>query len=227
MQETQQNPNVPPQTPAPKPPPGHSFSSSEAIKFGFNFFKKNIATFIKLGAALIVINIVMGIIGGLFGHNNLIALIWSIVSAILSLIIQVGIIKIVLDLHDGKPLNLANLYSMFHLAPRFIGASVLYGLMILVGLVLLIIPGIYLAIKLQFYSFLIVDKNAGVVDSLKKSWAITKGVELNLFLFTLVIVILNILGAIALLVGLLVTIPTTTMASVYVYRKLLSQTPGV
>lgn len=169
----------------------------------------------------------MGIIGGLFGHNNPVAFIWSIVSAIVSLIIQVGIIKIVLDLYDGKPLNLANLYLMSHLAPRFLGASILYGLMILVGFVILIIPGIYLAIKLQFYSFLIVDKNAGVVGSLKKSWALTQGASLKLFLFTLAIIILNIVGAIVLLVGLLVTIPTTTMASVYVYRKLLSQTPAI
>ncbi len=217
MQETQQTPNV----------PSHSFSSSEAIKFGFDFFKKNISTFIKLGAALIVINIVMGIIGGFFGHNNPAAVVWSIVSAIVSLIIQIGIIKIVLDLYDGKPLNLVNLYSMFYLAPRFLGASILYGLVILVGFVLLIIPGIYLAIRLQFYSFLIVDKNAGVVDSLKKSWALTQGTALNLFLFTLLIVILNIVGAIVLFVGLIVTIPTTTMAAVYVYRKLLSQTPGI
>lgn len=218
MKKTPTTPNV---------PPSHSFSSSEAIKSGFNIFKKNIAAFIKLGAVLIAVNIVMGIIGGLFGHNNPMTIVWNIISAIVSLIIQVGIIKIVLGLYDGEPLNLANLYSMSHLAPRFLGASILYGLAILVGLVLLIIPGIYLAIKLQFYSFLIVDKNAGVMDSLKKSWTLTQGAALDLFLFTLAIIILNILGAIVLLVGLLVTIPTTTMASIYVYRKLLSQTPGV
>src|SRR3989344_4022285 len=141
MKETVPTANVPPPAPSPKQTNGHSFSSSEALKFGFNIFKKNIGVFVKLAVVIIVINIVMGIIGGLFGNNYLMALFWSIFSAIASLVIQVGVIKIVLDLHDGKTFNLANLYSMSHLALRFLGASILYGLMILVGLVLLIIPG--------------------------------------------------------------------------------------
>ncbi len=222
MKETKKDSNVPQPPPAPKASQSRAFSISEAIKFGFDVFKKNIGIFAKLALALVIINIVMGIFGGFFGQDNPAALLWSIVSTIASIIIQVGLIKIVLDIHDGKPFNLANLYSMSQFAARFLGASILYGLIVVAGLILLVIPGIYFAIKLQFYSFFIVDKNTGIMDSLKKSWAITKGAELNLFLFALAVLAINILGAILLFVGLLVTIPTTTMASIYVYRKLLS-----
>lgn len=56
-----------------------------------------------------------------------------------------------------------------------IGLAILAGLAIVVGLVLFIIPGIYLILKLAVSSFALVDKNLGVVESMKASFAITKG----------------------------------------------------
>ena len=52
---------------------------------------------------------------------------------------------------------------------RYLGASILYGLMVAVGIIFLVIPGIYLAIKYQFYGILIVDKNLDIMASLKKA----------------------------------------------------------
>ena len=140
---------------------------------------------------------------------------------VISILVQIGSIKITLELYDGKPLNFSNLYSQSNLILRYLGASILYGLMVAVGLILLIIPGIYLAIKYQFFSFLIVDKNMGIMESFKKSEEMTQGVKMNLLLFSLALAGINILGALVFLVGLIVTIPTTVMATVYVYRKLL------
>ncbi len=236
MKETPTTPNVPPQDPtvsakaSNQPPPSprsHSFSSSEALKFGFDIFKKNIVTFIKIAAVLLIINIVMGAIGSLFGHNNPLVLIWGIISYLIAFVIQIGIVKMILDLYDGKPLNFSNLYTQYALGLRYYAASIIYGIMVLVGLICLIVPGIYLAIRFQFFSFLIVDKNAGIAESLSKSSALTEGVKINLFLFALLIVVINIIGFLLLGIGLLVTIPTTMMATIHVYRKLLSQTPGI
>ena len=147
--------------------------------------------------------------------------IWSLVSWVISMLVQIGSIKIVLELYDKKTLKLSNLYNQHRILLRYLGATILYMVMVIAGFICLIIPGIYLAIKFQFYSFLIVDKNMGVMDSLKKRSAMTEGVKWKLLLFALVLGGINILGALCLLVGLLVTIPTSTMATVYVYRKLL------
>jgi uncharacterized membrane protein len=88
------------------------------------------------------------------------------------------------------------------------------------GLILLIVPGIYLGLKYQFFSYLIVDKELGVLDSLKESSQITQGVKWQLFGFSLALIGINILGALAFGIGLLVTIPLTVVAHVFVYRKL-------
>ena len=45
----------------------------------------------------------------------------------------------------------------------------------------------------------------------------------DLFVFGLLLIGLNIVGALALLIGLLITIPTTMIAVASVYRKLLDQ----
>lgn len=61
------------------------------------------------------------------------------------------------------------------------------------------------------------------MEALKRSAAITKGALWNLNLFDSSLVLINILGIICLLIGLLVTTPTTMVALAFVYRKLLVQ----
>jgi uncharacterized membrane protein len=84
----------------------------------------------------------------------------------------------------------------------------------------LIIPGIILLIRLSFFDYLIVDKNSRIVESLKKSWEITKGNTWNLFLLYILLGLINLLGFFALIIGLFWSIPTTMIAETFVYRKL-------
>ena len=102
--------------------------------------------------------------------------------------------------------------------------SILYGLIVVVGLILLIIPGIIWAIKFQFFDYLIVDKGLGPIDALEKSSDITRGVKWDLFAFGILLAIINILGFLCLVVGLFVTIPVTLVAMAFVYRELLPET---
>lgn len=197
-----------------------SFSKKEAIKFGFNFFKSNIVTFIKLGLIVILINVAAGVITESI-KNSSFGIIWAIMSTIVSTAVQIAVTKIILDLHDKKPLNLAYFYTLYHLIFNYFIASIIYGFIVVVGFLLLIVPGIIWAIKFQFYSFLIVDKGIGILDSLRQSSQMTEGVRMNLFLFGLLLILINLLGALALGIGLLISIPTSLMATVYVYRKLL------
>jgi len=67
----------------------------------------------------------------------------------------------------------------------------------------------------MFPKFLLVDKDMSILESIRTSWAITKGVRLKLFLFMLVVMGVNLLGAIALFLGLLVTVPVTFLATLH------------
>lgn len=96
--------------------------------------------------------------------------------------------------------------------------SAMGGIIIVSSLALLV--SFYFAMRLQFYKLLIVeDENLLPFAALKKSMHMTKGSFWKLFWFLLVIVIMNIIGAIPAGLGLIVTIPVSVIAYTIVYRK--------
>lgn len=200
------------------------FSKSEAIHFGWNTMKSNLRFFIGLLIVIGLVYFVLNIIAGLVKKDApVLSIIISIIGWVLYMIISMGLIKISLKFCDNEKGKFTDLFSSFPLFLKFLFGSILYELIILGGAILLIIPGIIWAIQFQFFSYFIIDKGFGPIEALKKSSLITKGAKWDLFLFGLLLGLINILGAICFLIGLFATIPTTIIAKAFVYRKLLSQ----
>jgi uncharacterized membrane protein len=88
----------------------------------------------------------------------------------------------------------------------------------LVGLILLIIPGIYLALRFGQYENAIVDKDLGVFDAFSYSSRITAENKLPLVGLFILCFLIVVAGAIALLVGLLFAVPLATLAPLVAYR---------
>jgi uncharacterized membrane protein len=205
------------------------FSKNEAIRFGWQTMKRNFWFFIGLLILAGAIKSVPGAISELIKEKNsyLVFLVSLIGQVLLSIIIDLGLIKISLNFCDKLKSKIGDLFSQYRLFFRVLFARILYSLICLLGIIFFIIPGIYLGIRFWFYSYFIVDKKVGVIESLRKSWRITKGGVWNLFLFNLLLLGLNLLGMHFFLIGLLATIPTTMVAMAFVYRKLLSQSETV
>jgi len=199
------------------------FSKKEAISFGWNLTKTNFGFFVLLLILVAVISVVLTSIPYLAKGKSPLLLILSLIDIIVRTIITMGLIKISLKFCDNEKAKISDLFSSYPLFFKYLIGSILYVLIILGGLILLIVPGIIWAIQFQFFGYLIIDKGLGPIEALKKSSKITKDAKWNLFLFGILLVLINILGALALLVGLFVTIPTTMIANAFVYRKLLSQ----
>jgi uncharacterized membrane protein len=138
----------------------------------------------------------------------------------LQLLISIGVIKIALRFVSGSTSKLKELFSGAGLIINYVVSSVLYGLVVFFGFILLVVPGIIFAVRFQFYQYLVVDKNMGPIEALKVSWHITDGSFWNLVLYWLLVAGINILGILALGIGLLATIPTTVVATAWVYKKL-------
>jgi membrane-anchored glycerophosphoryl diester phosphodiesterase (GDPDase) len=56
-----------------------------------------------------------------------------------------------------------------------LGTSILTGIIVILGFIALIIPGIYLAIRLAVATPSVIIEGKAPVDAVKRSWAITKG----------------------------------------------------
>jgi uncharacterized membrane protein len=201
------------------------FVISEAVQFGWDTTKSNIGFFIGLLIVAGLIQYVPDIIAAIIEADApILSIIIQIASFVLSVIIAMGLIKICLRFCDGEKGEFSDLFSCYPLFFNYLVGSILYGLIVVVGLILLIIPGIVWAIKFQFFDYLIVDKGLGPIDALEKSSEITRGVKWELFLLGILLVIINLLGFLCLVVGLFVTIPITMVAMAFVYRKLLPKT---
>jgi uncharacterized membrane protein len=201
-----------------------AFTSGEAIKFGWGKMKKHFWFFVGLLIITCLIQTVPTGIANIFKQKVFILYLFLIVAAwIIQVIVKMGVIKIILDIIDKDEASLKALFSRTDLLGRFILGSILYGLIVFAGLILLIVPGIIWAIKYQFFSYLIVDKNLGPLEAIKKSGEITSGNKGKLFWLGILFLLINLAGAICLLIGLLATIPTTMVALAYVYRKLMGE----
>jgi len=99
--------------------------------------------------------------------------------------------------------------------------SMLYRIIVGCGLLLLIVPGIYLAIRFSLYSFFIVDTNAGITDSLRYSYRATAHHALRLFGVFTILFLFNFIPVIGpVIAGFIVPI-----VCVYIYRKLTAHPP--
>jgi uncharacterized membrane protein len=195
------------------------FDIGEAIRFGWNTVRANLGLFLGLAAILFVVT------GGAGSILHLVPGVGGVVSWLLSLILMMGLIRIVLKFVDGGAGSFNDLFANFDMLLDYVGASILYALIVIGGLCLLIFPGVIWAIKFGFYGYFIIDRKAGAIDALKMSSAATQGSKGELFLFGLVVFALNLLGLLCLGIGILVTQPLSLLAQGFVYRKLQQQMP--
>lgn len=201
------------------------FSKSEAVLFGWNTLKKNFGFFLGMLAIIVAVNLLVGLVISSFSEEAPKALVIavSVISWILDLLIGMGVIRITLKFCDQEQATYRDLFSAYRLLLNYLVGSIVYGIMVGIGLVFLVAPGIYLAVKYQFYDYLIVDRGMGPIEAIKRSGVLTEGVKWNLVLFWLALVGINILGMIALGVGLIATVPVSWLANAYVYRRLQLQ----
>lgn len=199
--------------------PMTTFSISEALKVGWEKTRKNFWLWVALLLTTFVVHWVLTTINDRI-ENTALGLLMLAVSLFVQITLELGLMWIALKLIDNQPVTYTDLFKMYPSAGHSLFATVIAGIMVVLGLIVFIVPGVIIAMRLSQTGFLIVEWRMSGVAALKKSWEITRGHTLQLFFLTLVICVLNILGAIAVLIGLLVTIPMTTLAMAYVYRKI-------
>lgn len=199
------------------------FSKREAISFGWNTAKSNLGFFILLLLLYFGVFVVFGMMGYFLEKNAILSAVVNLVSSVINLIFALGFIKIYLKLVDGQKPNYSDLYSTYPFFFKYLLGSIIFSLIVVGGLILLIIPGIYFALKFLLFPYFIVDKGVGPIAALKMSSQATKGAKINFLLFGILLWLIMLGGILALVVGLFIAVPTVGVAMAFVYRKLASQ----
>jgi hypothetical protein len=144
----------------------------------------------------------------------------SIVALIVSVLIDMLLRSFALHVHDNPRTATLRESWVPGVMVQYMLAAFLVGLSVVCGFVLLIVPGILFAMALLFTPYLVLEKKLGPITAMKESIALTKGHRMQLFGLTLAIILLNVLGFVALFVGLLVTLPVSMFALAHAYRTL-------
>jgi len=104
----------------------------------------------------------------------------------------------------------------------FLAGYILFTVITTIGFALFIVPGVYLFLRLQFFYASMVDEDAGLIASFKRSWTITKGRTLQLFVLALIQLLLSFIGIIAIGIGVFAAFPLITLLYGRTFRKLIA-----
>lgn len=225
--------DVSPPPPPPPPPPGEppnygtppagagggDLEAGAAISYGWNALKRYLGPFILIALVIIAVQVALSLVGLAF-DNYWLQMTWNIITWVVGLILAMGLIRAALAVLDGHEPEVGMLFRTDGLAPYLI-ASILVGVLFGVGLILCVIPGLIVLFLFAFYGYAIVDgRSNDAIDAMKMSYQlVTKHVGALLLLFILCLLI-NVLGALLCLVGLLFTYPITAVAIAYAWRKI-------
>jgi uncharacterized membrane protein len=201
------------------------FSAGAAIRYGWETFKRRPWFFV---GATFVILLLSGLINGLASGIDAVftgsadepSIAGMIVNLGLGTLLSMGVTAFYLVAHDNP--EAADLSLLWHPQPfwKYLGMYLLVALVIAAGLILLIVPGIIFALMFMFAPLIVIERERGPIDAMKASNRVTRGHKWPLLGLVALLILINVLGVLALVVGLLVSVPVSTLAFMHAYRSL-------
>jgi len=132
----------------------------------------------------------------------------------------VGLHVMALKSVDGEIPRIVDLFASLERGPAYLLALSIYCLAVSGGLVFLIVPGIYLAIRYCLFAQVITDTSASALAALQKAAALAHGNWAPLGALFLIAFLLNIAGMALLGIGLIISFPVSLLAIAGFYRSL-------
>jgi uncharacterized membrane protein len=100
------------------------------------------------------------------------------------------------------------------------------GLILTIGYGAFFFPGLYLNARFEFAEFFIIDKKQNAFRAMISSWRITTSSVMMLLLFSVTRAFIEILGMVALVIGVVPAKWMTLTALAFVYERLSQLTDG-
>lgn len=126
-----------------------------------------------------------------------------------------------LNLFRNGSADYNNIFDGFKSLGKILGVYFLMIVLVILGMILLIIPGIILAFGFSMAYFVMIDKpELGIVDTLKESWKIMKGNKTKLLGLSLRFIPWGILGILCLVVGVIFVLPWMQMSYTSFYEEI-------
>ena len=101
-------------------------------------------------------------------------------------------------------------------------ASLITKVIIAIGFIFLIVPGVYLACKLAFVPYLVIEEKLDAVTAMKESWRMTEGHSIQIFMIYVLAILVSFAGLLLLGVGVILSIMWIQLALASMYYAVVS-----
>ncbi len=206
----------------------NQISIGEAVDFAWSAYRRRWSLFTGVLVAMLGAWIVLEVVVVTTQRFGILA--WALAHIAFLLCfagMEAGVLRISLALQDGRNPRIADAFKHFNLGPGFLAAQLLYLAMVLAGLVLLIVPGLFLAARFALFGFQNAAGEGGVLRSFKQSADLTRGATGRLAATLVTLFVFNLLGAALLGLGLFVTVPLSVLMMASIDRQLSVTAPIV
>ena len=176
----------------------------------------------KLSPHWVIASLVCVLYGLLVGIPSGLNTYGELLSFLLAGPLQLGIAIYFLNILNDRPASIENLIEGFKPLLKVILIYIVISIATAIGIVLLIIPGIIIALGFSMtYYILVENPELSIEESLKESWRLTNGYKMELFVLHLRFIPWYLLGLLCFGIGIFVVMPwhQLTLANYYNYLK--------
>jgi uncharacterized membrane protein len=206
---------------------------SNAFNYGWTKFTQNLGPIALVVLILLVVGAVIqglqfGITSGMSNTEGgspsfwafwSVSALFSLLTTVLSMVIQAAIVKGALDITHGRKLEIGTMFSGFDYL-QVILAAVILAVATTIGLILCILPGLVVLFFSAYTNYFIVDQRRSAVDAIKASFGFVNRYLGTLIGFFLLCILAYIVGFVLCCIGLLVAVPVVQIAQAYTFRTL-------
>jgi len=195
---------------APAQPQITEVKVGDYVKAGWELFKKYPAGFVGYFIIILVASIAL----------RLVPVVGMLAGFVLVSPLNAGFFVVGAKLLKNQTPDFVDFFGGFKFFLQLALLGVVSSILITLGLVLLIVPGIYLIVSYLFTVMFVVDRRLDFWPAMETSRRAVQPAWFKVFVLLLMLVVLNLAGALLLGVGLLVSIPLTHCILTVAYADL-------
>jgi len=159
-----------------------------------------------------------GLLGTVVLGTGLLGIVLFAYSLLIAGPVEYGTASAYLRAARGDKLEIKDMFAAFRNYWNAVLANLLVYIIVSVGFVLLIVPGIIFACKLAFVHYLVVDQKMEVIKAVKESWRMTNGHAWQVFLIGLLAIPISIAGLLCFGVGIIIAMMWVSLAFASLYH---------
>jgi hypothetical protein len=178
---------------------------SGAFSHGWQTMKKYFIELLLVIFVLILLSLPMGLFNNFVARATFNYSSFTLFTIVYGLIVlgpvSYGVRWIFLKAVRNEPFKTYDMFMAFQNIWNAVIANILVSIIVGIGIVLLIVPGIIFACRLAFVPFIVMDQKLEAIEAIKKSWEMTEGYSWTIFGMAIMSFFIAIAGVICFIVG--------------------------